>query len=107
MEKYKIFHTKILDLKYQLQHGMESLNYLMDHILYQIFKITLNISLKMTGNSSIRIYINKIENRITFKIKIGYYLELLTAKTMKLFGNTKSKITKDKKYENVSLLEVT
>ena len=29
-------------LKYQLQHGMKSLNYLMDHILYQIFKITLN-----------------------------------------------------------------
>ena len=33
-------------LKYQLQHGMQSLNYLMDHILYQIFRITLNTSLK-------------------------------------------------------------
>ena len=33
-------------LKYQLQHGMPSLNYLMDHILYQIFRITLNTSLK-------------------------------------------------------------
>ena len=37
-------HTKIIDLKYQLRHGMKSLNYLMDHILYQIFKIALNIS---------------------------------------------------------------
>ena len=34
----------IINLKYQLGHGMKSLNYLMDHILYQIFKITLNIS---------------------------------------------------------------
>ena len=35
-----------MNLKHQLQHGMENLNYLMDHILHQIFKITLYISLK-------------------------------------------------------------
>ena len=35
------------------------------------------------------IYINKIENRITFKVKTGYYLEHLTTETMKLFGSTK------------------
>ena len=29
-------------------------------------------------NPSIRIYVNKIKNRITFKIKIIYYLALLT-----------------------------
>ena len=29
---------------YQLRHGMQSLNYLMDHIMYQVFKIILNIS---------------------------------------------------------------
>ena len=29
-------------------------------------------------NPSIRIYTNKIENRITFKIKTGYYFEHLT-----------------------------
>ena len=39
-------HTKIINLKDQLRHGMKSLNYQMDHILYQIFNITLNISLK-------------------------------------------------------------
>ena len=33
---------------------------------------------------SIKIYVNKIENRVTFKIKKGYYLELLTPETMKL-----------------------
>ena len=53
-------------------------------------------------NPSIKIYANKIENRITFKIKTGYYFELLTPKTMKLLGSTKSKITKDKNGENVS-----
>ena len=57
-------------------------------------------------NPSIIIYINKIENRITFKIKNGYYLELLTRETMKLLGSTESKITKDKNGENVLHLEI-
>ena len=60
---------------------MKNLNYQMDHILYQIFKNILNVSLKKhktdTDNPSIRIYINDIENRITFKVKTGYYLKLL------------------------------
>ena len=55
----------------------------------------------------VRIYINKIENRITFKIKTGYYLELLTPETMKLLGITKSKITKIENGENVPNLEIT
>ena len=42
-------------------------------------------------NSSIRIYINKIENRITFKIKTEYHFELLTPKTIKLLGSTENK----------------
>ena len=66
---------------------MKSLNYVMDHMLYQICKITLNTSSKnkkhetVTDNPSIRIFGNKIENRITFKIKTGYYIELLTPET--------------------------
>ena len=36
-------HIMIINLKYQLQHGIKNLNYLMDHILYQIFKSILNI----------------------------------------------------------------
>ena len=52
------------------------------------------------------IYVNKIENRITFKIKTGYYLELLTPETMKLLGSTKSKITKDENRGNVPHLEI-
>ena len=37
-------HTKIINLKYQLQHEMKNLNYLMGYILYQIFKTIFNIS---------------------------------------------------------------
>ena len=37
-------HTKTINSKYELQHGMKNLNYLTDHILYQIFNIILNIS---------------------------------------------------------------
>ena len=60
-----------------------------------------------TINPSLRIHVNKIESRITFKIKKGYYLELLTRKTMKLLGSTKSKITKNENGENVPYLEIT
>ena len=61
----------------------------------------------VTDNPSMRIYVNKIENRITFKIKIWYYLELLKPETMNLLGSTKSKITKDAKGKNVPHLEIT
>ena len=56
-------------------------------------------------NLSIKIYVNKIENSITFKT--GYYLELLTPETMELLGSTKSKIKKDKNDENMRHLEIT
>ena len=56
-----------------------------------------------TDKPSVQIYVNKIENRVTFKIK---NLELLTSETMKLLGNTEYKITKDKNGENVPHLEI-
>ena len=56
---------------------------------------------------SVKLYINKIEDRITFKIKNRYSLELLTKQTMKLLGSTENKITKDKNGENVPHLEIT
>ena len=48
-----------------------------------------------------RIYVNKIENKIRFKIKRRYYAELLTPETVKLLGSTKSKITKNENGESV------
>ena len=52
-------------------------------------------NVEKTYNPLIRIYINKIRNRITFKISTEYYLNLLIFKMMKLLGNIKDKITKD------------
>ena len=52
-------------------------------------------------------YVNKIANRITFKIKTGYYLELLTPQTMKLLQSTKNKIANDENGEYVPHLETT
>ena len=50
----------------------------------------------LTENPPIQIYPNKIKNRIVFKIKTGYKLELLTPETMKLLGSTKNDVDKDK-----------
>ena len=49
-----------------------------------------------TENVAIQIYPNKIKSRIVFKIKAGYKLELLTPKTVNLFGSTKTVVDKDK-----------
>ena len=78
----------------------------MDYIWYQIFKIISSIFKKKLDNSSIRKYVNKIENRITFKIKSGYFLELSTPETVTLLGSIGNKINKDKKGENVPHAEI-
>ena len=56
-------------------------------------------------NPSVQIYPYKIKNRIIFKIKDGYKLELLTPETMKLLGSTKKVVDKDKNGENVPKIE--
>ena len=56
-------------------------------------------------NVPILIYTNTIYNRIVFKIKTGYKLELLSEETMKLFGSTKDIIDADKNSEYVPKLE--
>ena len=58
-------------------------------------------------NTTIRIYVNKIENRITLQIKTRHYLEILTPETMKLLSSTKSKIIKNKKGESTFCSEIT
>ena len=90
---------------------MKNLNYLIDHILYQKYSGYFEYILKKNHrkksvNPLIKIYINKIENRITFKIKTQYCLEILT-ETMELLGSTKSKIPKNKNGENMPHLETT
>ena len=59
----------------------------------------------MTENPPVQIYPNKIKNRIAFKIKTGYKLELLTLETMKLLISGGKDVGKDKDGENVPKLE--
>ena len=85
---------------------MINLNCLTDRILYHILQIIFKIQGEKADNPSVRIYVNKVDNRIKFKIKTGCNLKLLTRETIKLLGGTKSKITKDKNGENISNLEI-
>ena len=59
----------------------------------------------IADTAPILIYANNITNRIVFKIKTGYKLELLSKETIKLLGSTSSIIDKDKNSENVPKLE--
>ena len=59
----------------------------------------------MTENPPVQIYLKKIKNRIVFKIKTGFKLELLTSETMKLLGSSKKDVDKDKDGEIVPKLE--
>ena len=61
----------------------------------------------MTNKPPIRIYANEIKNRIIFKIKIKYYLELLIPEKLKLLRSSKNKITKNECCEIVPKLEIT
>ena len=98
--KFKISAPKWIE-EFNLPDGSYSVQDIQDYFEYILKKHSESID-----NPSIRIYINRIENRITFKIKNGYYLELLTPEKMKLLGSIESKITKDKNGENVPHLEV-
>ena len=82
--------------KFELTDGSYSASDMQDYFEYIIKKHD-----AFTVNPPIRIYINKEEKRITFKIKTGYYIELLMPETMKLLGSTKNEITKDENGENV------
>ena len=82
--------------EFELPDGSYSVSDIQDYFEYILKKHSESVD-----NPPIRMCINRIENRITFKIKNGYYLELLIPETMKLLGSNESKITKDKNGENV------
>ena len=88
--------------EFTLPDGSYSVSDIQDYFEYILKKHGEN-----TDKPSIQIYVNKIKNRIAFKIKNGYSLELLTKETMKLLGSTKNKTTKDKNGENLPHLEIT
>ena len=110
MEKHKSSYNKnkfkisapTWNDEFELPDGSYSVSDIQDYFKYILKKHGEN-----TNKPSVQIYVNKIENRITFKIKDGYSLELLTPETMKLLESTKDKITEDKNGENVPHLEIT
>ena len=76
--KFKI-SAPTWDDKFELPHVSCSVWDIQDYFKYIFKKHGEDID-----ELSVQIYINKIENRITFKIKNGYSLEPLTPETMKL-----------------------
>ena len=73
--------------EFKLPDGFYSIPDIQDYFEYILKKHGEDID-----KPSVQIYVNKIENRITFKIKNEYNRELLTPETMKLLGSTKNKI---------------
>ena len=85
--KFKISETTWND-EFELPDGSYSTSNIQDYFEYILKKHGEDID-----KPSVQIYVNRIENRVTFKIKSGYNLELLTSETMKLLESTKNKIT--------------
>ena len=104
-------HTKTMNLKisaptrneeFELPDGSYFVSYIQDYFKYIIRKPK-----AVSNNSSIKIFVYKIENRITFRIKTGYYRQLLPSKTTKLPGSTNSEIAKDENVQTVPHLKIT
>ena len=88
--------------KFELLDGSYSVSDIQDY-----FEYILKNHRENTDKPSVQIHVNKIENKVTFKIKNGYNLELLTPETMKLLRSYENKLTTDKNGENVPHLEIT
>ena len=97
---WKNIMSEYSNLEFYPQLGMILWTYLMVLVQFQTFKITLNLSSKIT-KLTIQIYVNRIKNRIVFKIKTRYKLELLTPETMKLLESTKKKMSTKMKTEKM------
>ena len=85
---------------FDLPDGSYNISEIQDYIEYIIKKHE-----RIGENAPILIYTNNLTNRIIFKIKTIYKLELLSKETMKLLGSTKDIIDADKNSENVPRLE--
>ena len=88
--------------EFELLDGSYYVSDILDYFEYVIKKHN-----AVTDNPSIKIYVNKIKNRITFNTKTGYYLERFMPETMKILGSTKGKITEVTNGEDVPHLEIT
>ena len=85
---------------FDLPDGSYSIPHIQDYFEFIIKKRE-----TLTEDLPVKIYPNKIKNRIVFKIKAKYKLELLTPETMKQLGSTKKDVDKNKNGENALKLE--
>ena len=86
--------------EFNLPNGSYSVSDIQDY-----FEYIINKHETITDNPPVQIYVNKIKNRVVFKIKTGYKLELLTEETMQLLGSSKKVIDKNKDGEIAPRLE--
>ena len=85
---------------FDLPDGLYNISEIQNYIEYIIKKHE-----TIAETAPVLIYANTVNNRVVFKIKSGYKLELLSKETMKLLGSTKDIIDSDKNSENVPRLE--
>ena len=97
--KFKISAASWND-EFDLPDGSYSISDIQDYFEFIIKKHE-----TLAENPPIQIYPNKIKNRIVFKVKTGYKLELLSPETMKLLGSAKKDVDKHKDGEDVPKLE--
>ena len=86
--------------KFELPDGSYSISDIQD-----CFQFIIKKHETFTENPPFQIYPTKIKDRIVFRIKMGYKLELLTPETMRLLRSTKKDVDKDKDGGNVPKLE--
>ena len=73
--------------------------------IHDYFEFIIKKHETLAENPPVQIYPNKIKNRIVFRVKTRYKLELLSLETMKLLGSTKKDVDQDKDGEHVPKLE--
>ena len=79
--KFKIFAPTWND-EFDLPDGYYSVSDIQEY-----FECIIKRHETIADNPPVQIYVDKIKNRIAFKIKTGYKLELLTEGTMQLLGS--------------------
>ena len=89
--KFKVFAPTWNDT-FNLPDGSYSVADIQDY-----FEFIIKNHETLTENPPIQMYPNKIKNRIVFKIKTRYKLELLTPETMRLLGSTKIDVDSNQK----------
>ena len=97
--KFKIFASTWND-KFNLPDASYS-----DSDIQDYFEYILKRHETVADNPPVQNYVDKIKNRIVFKIKTGYKLELLSEETMRLLGSSKKDIDQNKDGEIVPKFE--